>query len=158
MRRATRGNVVAAIALLAMAVVTSAAAVSVDITFFADGACSTPFAGTPKKATAESGKCVEMKRGGDGAFLKVVMEPDKKTVLIGLNETSCPTATQPDLNCKTDGSECCPISAGDEFLFAYKVMYTAPATTAAPKTSGGLCASTMFVAAATGVLLSSVVV
>ena len=60
----------------------SAAAVSVDVTFFADGACSTPFAGTPKKATAESGKCVEMKRGGDGAFLKVVMEPDMKTVLI----------------------------------------------------------------------------
>ncbi|XRB05877.1 EGF-like domain-containing protein [Pycnococcus provasolii] len=130
----------------------SAAAVSVDVTFFADGACSTPFAGTPKTATAESGKCVEMKRDGDGAFMKVVMQPDMKTVLIGLNETCPAAATSPDLNCKTDGSECCPISGDDGFLFAYKVMYTAPAT------SGGLCASTMFVAAATGVLLSSVVV
>ena len=130
----------------------SAAAVSVDVTFFADGACSTPFAGTPKTATAESGKCVEMKMGGDGAFMKVVMQPDMKTVLIGLNETCPAAATRPDLNCKTDGSECCPISGDDGFLFAYKVMYTAPAT------SGGLYASTMFVAAATGVLLSSVVV
>ena len=130
----------------------SAAAVSVDVTFFADGACSTPFAGTPKTATAESGKCVEMKRDGDGAFMKVVMQPDMKTVLIGLNETCPAAATSPDLNCKTDGSECCPISGDDGFLFAYKVMYTAPPT------SGGLCASTMFVAAATGVLLSSVVV
>ncbi|XRB09542.1 EGF-like domain-containing protein [Pycnococcus provasolii] len=151
------------------------APLSVDMTFFADGACTTPFAGTPKSATAESGKCVDMKMGDDGAVMKVLVAPKK--VVIGLNATCETTRISPDLNCMTDGSECCPISGSDGFLFAYKTIMKAPPTTTsappakttsappakttkvAPETSGGTCAaSTMFVAAATtGVLLQVVV-
>ena len=100
------------------------APLSVDMTFFADGACTTPFAGTPKSATAESGKCVDMKMGDDGAVMKVLVAPKK--VVIGLNATCETTRISPDLNCMTDGSECCPISDSDGFLFAYKTIMKAP--------------------------------
>jgi len=107
---------------------------AVDVTFFADGACTTPFDGTPKSATVESGKCVELKKGEDGMFMKIEIA---EKLYIGVDKTCEMAQVKQDLNCMTDGSECCPISADGEFLFAYKTkdagLVPSPATTATTK-------------------------